>query len=166
MILDASVDGRAHRVEVTGGPLRYTVTIDGRRMDVDWREAGGPFVSLLTAPEGRSYHVGLEPRPGGYRVLVGSEEFAVDLLEATRVDGPAARCAPAGPARLLAPMPGRIVRVMAEPGQPVAAGEGLVVMEAMKMENELRSPRAGRVAEVHARERQTVETGALLVVVE
>jgi biotin carboxyl carrier protein len=63
-------------------------------------------------------------------------------------------------------MPGRIVRVMAEPGQEVAAGEGLVVMEAMKMENELRSPRAGRVAQVHARERQNVETGALLVVVE
>jgi biotin carboxyl carrier protein len=63
-------------------------------------------------------------------------------------------------------MPGRIVRVMAEPGQEVAAGEGLIVMEAMKMENELRSPRSGRVAQVHARERQNVETGALLVVVE
>jgi biotin carboxyl carrier protein len=58
------------------------------------------------------------------------------------------------------------VRVLAEPGQTVEAGQGLVVMEAMKMENELRSPRAGRVAEVHARERQTVEMGALLVVVD
>ncbi|PYQ05667.1 MAG: hypothetical protein DMF83_14660 [Acidobacteria bacterium] len=63
-------------------------------------------------------------------------------------------------------MPGRIVRVLAEPGQEVEAGQGLVVMEAMKMENELRSPRAGRVVEVHARELQTVETGFLLVVVE
>jgi biotin carboxyl carrier protein len=166
MILDASVDGRPHRVEVTGGPLRYTVTIDGRRLDVDWREAGGAFVSLLTGPGGRSHQVALETRPGGYRVLVGSDEFAVELLEAARVDGAAARRPPAGPARLLAPMPGRIVRVMAEPGQEVAAGEGLIVMEAMKMENELRSPRSGRVAQVHARERQNVETGALLVVVE
>jgi biotin carboxyl carrier protein len=53
-----------------------------------------------------------------------------------------------------------------EPGQQVEAGQGLVVMEAMKMENELRAVRAGRVAEVHARERQAVETGALLVVLD
>ena len=163
MIVDAAVDGHVYRVEVTGGQGRYTVAVDGRRLDVDWREAGGPFASLLI--EGRSHRVGLEPRPGGFRVLVGSDELAVDLLETARVDA-AARLGPAGPARLLAPMPGRIVRVLAEPGQEVAAGQGLVVMEAMKMENELRSPRAGRVAEVHARERQTVETGALLVVVE
>ncbi len=164
MILDAAVDGRAHRVEVTGRRGRYVVVLDGSRLEVDWCEAGGPFVSVLV--NGRSHHVGLEPRPGGYRVLVDSDEFAVDLLEAARLDTGAARRGPAGPARLLAPMPGRIVRVLAEPGQEVAAGQGLVVMEAMKMENELRSPRAGRVVEVRARERQTVETGALLVVVE
>jgi biotin carboxyl carrier protein len=63
-------------------------------------------------------------------------------------------------------MPGRLVRVLVEPGQQVEAGQGLVVMEAMKMENELRAVRAGRVAEVHARERQAVETGALLVVLD
>ena len=166
MILDATVDGRPHRVEVTGGQGRYTVTVDGHPLDVDWREAGGPFASLLMLPEGGSHHVGLEPHPGGYRVLVGSDEFEVELAEAAGVAAVGSRRAPAGPARLVAPMPGRIVRVLAEPGQTVAAGEGLVVMEAMKMENELRSPRAGRVVEVHARERQTVETGTLLVVVE
>ena len=164
MIVDAAVDGQVYRVEVTGSQGRYTVAVDGRRLEVDWREVGGPFASLLI--EGRSHRVGLEPRPGGYRVLIGSDELAVELLETTRLDAGAARRGPAGPARLLAPMPGRIVRVLAEPGQEVAAGQGLVVMEAMKMENELRAPRAGRVAEVRARERQTVETGALLVVVE
>jgi biotin carboxyl carrier protein len=97
--------------------------------------------------------------------VVGSHEFAVEL-ETARADSAAARRAPAGAARLLAPMPGRIVRVLAEAGQQVEAGQGLVVMEAMKMENELRAPRAGRVAEVHALEGQTVETGALLAVVE
>jgi acetyl/propionyl-CoA carboxylase alpha subunit len=164
VILDAAVDGRVHRVEVNGGKGRYAVTIDGRPLDVDWRRVGGPFVSLLV--DGHSHDVGLEPRPGGCRVLLGGHDFAVDVLEPARVDAVAARAAPAGPARLFAPMPGRIVRVLAEPGQEVAAGQGLVVMEAMKMENELRSPRAGRVVEVHARERQTVETGSLLVVVE
>jgi len=194
VILDAAVDGKVHRVEVAGSKGRYTVTIDGRALEVDWRAAGSAFASLIVvrspemnsgslieaggslrtpqtprSPEmnsGRSYDVGLEARPGGFRVLVGSEDFAVELLETTRAAPAAARRAAAGPARLVAPMPGRIVRVLAEPGQTVEAGQGLVVMEAMKMENELRSPRAGRVAEVHARERQTVEMGALLVVVD
>ena len=166
MILDAVVDGTPHRVEVTGGGGgRYTVSIDGRPLQVDWREAGGPFASILVLPEGRSHHVGLEPRPGGYRVVVGSHEFAVEL-ERARADSPVARRGPAGPARLLAPMPGRVVRVLVEAGQQVEAGQGLVVMEAMKMENGLRAPRAGRVAEVHALEGRTVETGALLAVVE
>jgi biotin carboxyl carrier protein len=63
-------------------------------------------------------------------------------------------------------MPGKIVRILASLGQEVAAGQGLVVLEAMKMENELRAPRAGRVREFGVREGQTVEAGALLVVME
>ena len=63
-------------------------------------------------------------------------------------------------------MPGKVVRVLVAPGHEVRAGQGLVVMEAMKMENELRAPRAGRVSEIHVAERQAVETGALLLVLE
>ena len=82
----------------------------------------------------------------------------------------AARAAPparvSGPARIVAPMPGRLVRVLVSTGQDVQAGQGLVVVEAMKMENEIRAPRSGRVKDVPAREGQAVEAGALLVVVE
>ncbi len=67
--------------------------------------------------------------------------------------------------RLTAPMPGRVVRVLEAPGADVVAGQGLVVIEAMKMENELEAPRAGRVQEVAVREGQAVEAGALLAVV-
>jgi biotin carboxyl carrier protein len=63
-------------------------------------------------------------------------------------------------------MPGRIVKVLVSAGQDAALGQGLVVMEAMKMENELRSPRAGRVREVRVSEGQAVETGAMLVVLD
>jgi biotin carboxyl carrier protein len=165
VILDAAVDGASHRVEVTGGAGRYSVRIDGRLLTVDWRESGA-FASLLLLPEARSHDVAVEPRAGGYRVLVGGDEFVVELHEAGRATGAAVARGPAGPTRLLAPMPGRIVRVLVEAGQQVEAGQGLVVMEAMKMENELRAPRAGRVAEVHALEGRAVETGALLAVVE
>ncbi|RPJ54475.1 MAG: hypothetical protein EHM24_31740 [Acidobacteria bacterium] len=63
-------------------------------------------------------------------------------------------------------MPGKIVRVLVAPGDHVAARQGLVVVEAMKMENELRAPRAGRVKDVHVAEGALVESGRLLVVVE
>jgi biotin carboxyl carrier protein len=74
--------------------------------------------------------------------------------------------AAAGEHRVLAPMPGRVVRVLVSPGQEVAPRQGLVVVEAMKMENEIASPKAGRVKDVAVREGQSVDAGKLLVVVE
>jgi len=161
---DATVEGRSFRVEVRGRDGRYTVTIDGRPVEVDLEETGHDFVSLLIG--GRSYEVGLEARQGGYTVVLADDAVQVDLADASRGTAAAVPKLPAGPARLTAPMPGRVVRVLVELGQPVAAGQGLVVMEAMKMENELRSPRAGRVAEILVGEGQAVEAGALLALVE
>jgi biotin carboxyl carrier protein len=63
-------------------------------------------------------------------------------------------------------MPGRVVRVLAAPGEPVRDGQGLVVVEAMKMENELRAPRAGLVTDVLVQEGSAVEAGEVLVVIE
>ena len=71
-----------------------------------------------------------------------------------------------GEQRVLAPMPGRIVRVLVAPGDEVVARQGLIVIEAMKMENELASPKAGRVKEVSVTEGTSVEAGRLLVIVE
>ncbi|MBI4487319.1 MAG: acetyl-CoA carboxylase biotin carboxyl carrier protein subunit [Acidobacteria bacterium] len=70
-----------------------------------------------------------------------------------------------GPQRLVAAMPGKVVRVLASPGDVVRAGQGLIVLEAMKMENELRAPRDGTVTAVHAREGMSVDAGTLLVVI-
>ena len=114
---------------------------------------------------GRSYEAGLVKRPNGYTVVLPEDAVEVELAEAARDAAPPVKKA-AGATPLRAPMPGRIVKLLVDPGQEVVAGQGLVVMEAMKMENELRSPRAGRVKEIHVRERQAVETGALLAVVE
>ena len=163
MIFDATVEGRRLRVEVSGRDGRYTVLVDGRPLEVDLRDAGGPFVSLLV--DGRSYEAGVQKRPGGYTVVLSDDVVAVDLVEGVRGALAPARRAE-GPAGIKAPMPGKLVRVLAAKGDEVAAGQGLVVVEAMKMENELKSPRAGRVKEVPVREGQAVEAGALLVVLE
>jgi biotin carboxyl carrier protein len=164
VIYDATVEGRTIRVEVRGKDGRYTVTLDGRSLEVDLHEAGRDFLSLLI--EGRSYEVGLEKRPQGYTVVLENDVLAVDLADAARGAANAVRKTAAGPLRIVAPMPGKLVHVLVAPGQEVVAGQGLVVVEAMKMENELRAARSGRVKEVPVREGQAVETGALLVLVE
>ena len=164
MRFEAAVRGHSARVEVRGKNGHYVVTIDGRPLEVDYQETGRHFASLLI--DGRSYEAGIERRPGGYNVVLADDVLEVDLLDAARGDGPAPRAAGRGPARLSAPMPGKVVRVLVQPGQEVQAGQGLVVMEAMKMENELRAARPGKVAQILVREQQAVDTGALLVVVE
>ena len=110
MIFDAAVDGRRLRVEVSGQDGRYTVRLDGRPLEVDLREAGGPFVSLLV--DSRSYEAGLQERPGGYTVVLSDDVVVVDLVEGVRgVLAPPHRSD--GPARVKAPMPGKVVRVLA-----------------------------------------------------
>ena len=161
MMFEATADGRTIRVEVRGQDGRYTVVLDGRPLEVDARETGRHFLRVLRG--GRSYEAGIEKRPGGYTVVLTDDVVAVDIMDATRASPPARV---SGPARIVAPMPGRLVRVLVSPGQEVQAGQGLVVVEAMKMENEIRTPRSGRVKAVPAREGQAVEAGALLVVVE
>jgi biotin carboxyl carrier protein len=164
MLLEATVDGRQVRVDVRGEGGRYTVVIDGQSSEVDARFDAGGWLSLLA--DGTSIAAALERRPGGYTVHLREDTIDVELADAAPGPGAGPKRGTAGPARVTAPMPGRLVRILVQPGQEVRAGEGLVVVEAMKMENELRAPRAGRVAEVHVRERQAVETGALLVVLD
>jgi biotin carboxyl carrier protein len=164
MILEATVDGRQVRVDVQGKGGRYLVRFEDRCLEVDFAETSSLFASLLI--DGRSHEVGLERRPDGYNVLFPEDTIAVRLQAAARGDAGAARHAASGPASVLAPMPGKIVRLLAGPGDEVSAGQGLVVMEAMKMENELRAPRAGRVRETRVAEGQAVEGGALLVLLD
>ena len=103
---------------------------------------------------------------GRYTLWVDGYRFETEALdERTRAirDLSAASTGPAGPAPILAPMPGLIVRVSVKAGDHVEAGQGLVVMEAMKMENELRTTAAGVVRSVEVSAGMTVEKGALLV---
>jgi biotin carboxyl carrier protein len=164
VILDATVGGRAVRVEVRGEAGRYVVMLDGEPLEVDFQPAGRDFASLIV--DGRSYEAGLVRQPDGYSVALTDATFDIELRDAARGEGASARPRAAGPVALKAPMPGKVVRVLVSAGAQVEAGQGLLVMEAMKMENELKAPRAGRVREVHVGERQAVETGAPLLVLD
>lgn len=161
-----TVDGRRHVVDL--GP--NGVELDGERVEAELTEVEGTPIHIVRI--GTEVHrVVLRRREerGRYRLWLDGFTYVVEALdERTRAirDLSAAAAGPVGPAPLVAPMPGLIVRVHVQAGDEVAAGQGLVVMEAMKMENELRSSGSGRVKRVHVAPGTAVEKGAILVELE
>ena len=102
--------------------------------------------------------------PGALRVKLGSRQFTASIID--RKHRRSIEHRPEGPQRLTAPMPGKVVRVLLKPGDEVAAGQGVVVVEAMKMQNEIKSPKAGRILEVRVAEGENVNNKQVLAVVE
>jgi biotin carboxyl carrier protein len=143
------------------------VTVDGARLDAHVVEIEGTPVRLVTV--GEQVHRVLarrHPERGRYTLSLDGHRYEVEALdERTRTirEMTAAASGPKGPAPLVAPMPGLVVRVLVQPGDQVAPGQGLVVVEAMKMENELRATAAATVKAVLAQPGQAVEKGAVLV---
>ena len=168
MKLTAEIEGRTHALELRREGARVFAEVDGRPYELEARETE-PGVTLL-ALGGRVYECRAE-RAGGrgeeWRVDVGGRRFDVVLVDPRRLRGVGAGGAQAaGRATVSSSMPGKVVRVLVEAGAQVEAGDPLVVVEAMKMQNELKSPKAGAVVELHAREGATVNAGEVLAVVE
>jgi biotin carboxyl carrier protein len=162
MLFDATTGGETARIEVRENRGRYLVTLGEKRLELDLVDTGGSDLSVLI--DGVSYDLTVEKTSEGIAVLVRGDRFDVDLKEAVK-GAVLGRAAPKGPLRLTAPMPGKIVKVLVNTGDTVEAGQGVLVMEAMKMENELKSGRAGTVQEIKVKEGQAVEMGALLLVI-
>jgi acetyl/propionyl-CoA carboxylase alpha subunit len=164
VIFDATVDGRSARVEVRSAGGVYTVLVDGRPLSVAAFPTARHFTTLII--DGRCHDAGVLRQGGNHAVSLREGTFEVTLVAGARGAAAPHRKTATGPAKINAPMPGKIVRIVSPAGQDVRAGECLVVMEAMKMENEIRSPRDGRIKEVLVKEGQAVESGALLILVE
>jgi biotin carboxyl carrier protein len=171
MQLQVEVNGRLRTVDVEKKEGLYRVVIDGVERLVDAAAVDGATFSLICLADGRSsQEVGLSSTglPGEIAV-----HMPAGVASARVVTGAAGRFGrgggavqAAGTQQVLAPMPGKIVKVLVKAGDEVKARQGLVVVEAMKMENELRSPKDGRVSDVLVAEGVSVEAGRLLVVVE
>ena len=107
-----------------------------------------------------------EARVDGDTVTIAGIRYSNVVVDPRKWNPAASAGQAQGRANIKAPMPGKVVRVLVQPGDNVEAGQGVIVVEAMKMQNELKSSRAGEVVEVHAKENDTVEAGTLLVVIE
>jgi biotin carboxyl carrier protein len=175
MTCDLETGGVRRTIEFRRRGAKWEMTLDGRILSVDVTASAGRWSLLIgppspEAPAGlrcaRSYEVAVERRSNGERtVYVSGLAVPVSILDPrerlVRRRGSASD--ETGPRSIVSPMPGRIVKVLVREGETVAAQQGLVVVEAMKMENELRAPRAGQVSAVKVVEGMSVEAKTVLV---
>ncbi len=165
-MLHIEAAGRRRAVEVVRVGDTYLVSIDGRDHEVDVRNIDGTLSLLIGT---KSYEISVGPPARGV-MTVHVDGVPVDVsLTTSRPSASRAAGEPSeasGPQQVTAPMPGKIVKLLVKAGDRVEPRQGLVVVEAMKMENELRARAAGTVAEVRVVEGTSVEAGAILVILE
>jgi 3-methylcrotonyl-CoA carboxylase alpha subunit len=157
-ILDVEVERRGNE---------FTVDIDGQRHELELVSLDGAVSSLRFPATGRSLQItSHHGANGSWRVTVGQREFNLEVLTPAEAVEAVSAARDSGPSRVMAPIPGKVVAVKVEAGDEVEPGQALVVLEAMKMENELAADQAGKVAAIHVAAGDTVEGGELLVELE
>jgi biotin carboxyl carrier protein len=169
MRYEVEVGGVVRQVEMHRDAGRLVVTIDGRRCLVDVARVDAHTVSLLIEDGARSLsrEIAIDRDAGGLlQVRLGAAVIPVRVNGWRRRGRPdSAAVSGTGPQRIVAPMPGKVVRLLVEAGARVSARQPVIVIEAMKMENELRAGQGGVVADIAVRAGQSVDAGALLMLV-
>ena len=151
------VNGRSATIEIEGSRLRY-VREDGVQIEREFSREG---TSVLL--NGHSYRVSQGARS---EIWINGRLLSMEVFDPRDLRPGQGVAANHGRQEIAASMPGKVIRVLVGPGDTVEEGQGLVVVEAMKMQNEMKSPKSGRVAEVRVRPDATVGAGEVLVVVE
>jgi biotin carboxyl carrier protein len=168
MRLLADIAGEKHEVRVTVEGARVLAEIDGRTFEAEARETEDGGYLLIIG--GRVYDCRAShsaAQPGKVEVSVRNRVYTIALADPKRLraaEGSAALSD--GSAQIIAQMPGKVVRVHVEPGAQVEAGDPILVVEAMKMQNEMKSPKAGAVTAINAQPGDTVNAGEVLAVIE
>lgn len=164
--LASSSSGEKKRViELQRNAAGWRVTLDGRPVAVDAAEIAPNTISILL--DGQSFEISVTPSLDGKLTLqTGAHEFTAEVIDPRAWSGRRHGNVEAqGRQQIVAPMPGKVARLLVQAGDHVEAGQGLLVVEAMKMQNEIRSPKSGTVERVLAREGQPVNAGEVLCVV-
>ncbi|HTV64650.1 MAG TPA: biotin/lipoyl-containing protein [Bryocella sp.] len=166
MTYDIIVDGKTHHVEVTRGEKLWSCRVDGQEMEVDAALTARDVLSVLLG--GKAYEIKRERSlQGELHMIIGSARYAVDVQDPRSLrTRRAVAGADAGPQKIKAAMPGKIVRILVKEHDEVKAGDGVIVMEAMKMQNEMKSPKDGRVQKILTAEGSTVNAGDTLAIIE
>jgi biotin carboxyl carrier protein len=167
MVYDIVISEKTYHVEIARQGTRWTGKIDGQPFDVDAVPTARDIISIVEG-EGKAYEVKRERALNGeLHMLVGSSRYPCEVqdprsLRTRRAAGDSTE----GPQKIIAPMPGKVVLIIVPQGEAVEAGKGVLVVEAMKMQNELKSPKAGKVQKLFAQEGATVKAGDTLAIIE
>jgi len=165
MKLSLTIDGRPDTIEILSPAPSCRFQFGGvPPRDANVEMPGPGVYSILL--DGRSYDVFVEDTPAGMVVTIQGHRFAIQARDPRRWSRKAAAIGAIALQSILSPMPGKVIRVLAAPGDQVVPGQGIVVVEAMKMQNELKSNRTGKVLSVPAKEGATVAAGELLATIE
>lgn len=160
-----TIGGQARELEIKGqnGAYSFAFGPDPAREASLIAVAPGTYSVLL---DGRSYEVKVAPGPDGYFVEFAGSVSVVQVRDPRSLTQHSRGGAREGRQTISAPMPGKVVRVLVKEGDQVEAGAGLVVVEAMKMQNELKAPKAGRIVQLKAVVGATVKNGEMLAAIE
>ncbi len=151
-------------IELERDTAGWRVTLDGRPMAVDAVQIAPNILSLLL--DGQSFEISVTPAAEGQlKIQTGAHEFTAEGIDPRAWRGRHSHVEAEGRQQIVAPMPGKVVHLLVQAGDWVEAGQGLVVIEAMKMQNEIRSPKGGTVERVLAKAGQPVNAGEVLCIV-
>ena len=162
MRLQVSINGKSHELELTQTQNAWDCRLGGRTVEIDVRAVSAGVLSIIR--EGKSY---LVRKGANGAIIVGERAYEVSIADPRSWRSRQTTSGGAsGPQRLTASMPGKVVRILTTPGAHVKAGQGIAVLEAMKMQNELRSPRDGKINAILVQEGKAVNAGEVIAVVE
>jgi len=164
MLYDVTINGKSYKLELTHVDGSWSCRLNGRDFEVDAVLARPDVLSLRIG--NRAYEVKSERVANDLHLWVGSARFAVEVRDPRSLRGRSHAGDDHGPRKIIATMPGKVVRLLVREGDEIEAGAGIVVVEAMKMQNEIKSPKKGTVQKILAAEAATVNAGDVLAIVE
>jgi len=164
MTYDITIDGKHYRLDLNRADGSWSCLVDGREVEVDAVLARPDVLSLRIG--NKAHEVKCERVAGEIHLWVGGARFAAEVCDPRSLRGRVRAMDDHGLRKLTAPMPGKIVRVLVSEGAEVEAGAGVLVVEAMKMQNEIKSPKKGTIQKILVNEGAAVNAGDVLAIVE
>jgi biotin carboxyl carrier protein len=164
MLYDVTIDGKSYRLDLKRTEGRWSCRLDGRELEVDAILARPDVLSLRIG--NLAFEVKSERVANELHLWVGSTRFAAEVRDPRSWRGRTRAGDEQGPRKIVAPMPGKVVRLLVGDGDEVESGTGVAVVEAMKMQNEIKSPKKGTVQKILVMEGAAVNAGDVLAIVE
>jgi biotin carboxyl carrier protein len=164
MLYDVTIDGKNYRLDLNRADEHWSCRLNGREVEVEAILARPDVLSLRIG--NLAYEVKSERVANDLHLWVGSARFAVEIRDPRSLRGRSRAADDQGPKKVTAPMPGKVVRLLLREGDEVEVGAGIAVVEAMKMQNEIKSPKKGTIKKIAVSEGAAVNAGDLLAIVE